>query len=48
VPAVLELRDICKRFGAVQALSHVELDVYTGELSRWSATTAPASRCSSR
>jgi D-xylose transport system ATP-binding protein len=29
---VLSLRGICKRFGAVQALSHVELDVHAGEV----------------
>ena len=48
-PAVLSLRGINKRFGAVQALTDVSpRRAPPARWSPWSATTAPASRRSSR
>lgn len=40
---ILSLRGICKNFGAVSALTDIDLDIHAGRLWRWSATTAPAS-----
>ncbi len=40
---VLSLSGITKRFGAVQALTDVSLDVKAGEVVAWWATTVPAS-----
>ncbi len=45
---VLSLRNISKHFGAVQALTDIELDIYPARSLRLSATMAPASRRWSR
>ncbi|WP_437570741.1 hypothetical protein [Sorangium sp. So ce542] len=41
---ILELRGIEKRFGAVQALAGVDLEVFAGEVVALVGTTGPASR----
>ena len=44
---LLSLRGINKHFGAVQALTDVDLDIPAGAVTALAGTTAPASRCSS-
>ena len=43
VPLV-EMKDISLAFGGVKAVDHASIDLYPGEVSACSATTAPASR----
>jgi len=40
----VEMRGIHKSFGALKVLKGVDLGIAPGEVSGWSATTAPASR----